>query len=97
MYWHGDPELAKSYAEAYEIMYNRRETELWKLGVYFMRANACLWDKDATYPEQPLFKIKTEEELQMEEFNKMQSMKSFWEIVADTHNAKIKQGSAEKK
>ena len=95
-YWHGDPQLVKFYAKAQEIVYNRRENELWKLGVYIMRANACLWDKDAKYPEEPLFKIKTEEELQIEENRKLQSMKSFWEVFATNHNAKLKQqGSKE--
>ena len=90
-YWHGEARLVKFYAKAQEIVYNRRENELWKLGVYFMRANASLWDKDAHYPEEPLFKIETERDLQLKENRKLQSMKAFWETVAADHNAKLKQ------
>ena len=90
-YWHGDPQLVKSYAKAYEIVYNRREVELWKLGVYFERANASLWDKNATYPKEPLFRIETEEELQAKEYRKLQSMKSFWEVYSANHNAKFRE------
>lgn len=83
----------KAYAKAQEIVYNRRELELWKLGVYFQRANASLWDKDSKYPEEPIFRKKTEAELQLEEDRKLQSMKSFWEAYAVHNNAKFRDSS----
>ena len=92
LYWHGEPRLVKSYAKAYEIRYNRIELDLWKLGVYVGRANACLWDEQVKYPDEPLFKIKTEEEKQAEEFKKLQAAKSFWEVYSLHNNAKFRQG-----
>ena len=90
-YWHGEPQLVKFYAKAQEIVYNRRENELWKLGVYFMRANACMWDKDAKYPEEPLYRIETAEEVREREYRQMQSIKARMEMFAADHNAKLKQ------
>lgn len=92
-YWHGDPDLVIMYEKANEIQYNRKELDLWKLGVYIQRAYASIWDKDEEYPSEPLFKIKTKEEIEFEEKKKMQSMRMFWEMVAVQQNAKFNQGS----
>lgn len=37
-FWDGDVTLARDYREAYMIQLKRRETELWKQGLYFYHA-----------------------------------------------------------
>ena len=61
-FWHGDPELAIGFREAWRMRMQSAYLAEWRQGRYVLEALATMLQKDYTYPEEPLFTVESPEE-----------------------------------
>ncbi len=61
-FWHGDPELAHGYREAWKMRMQSAYKAEWRQGRYVLEAMAAMLAKDYSYPEEPLFTMESPEE-----------------------------------
>ena len=61
-YWHGDPELAVGYRQAWKMRMQSAYLAEWRQGRYVLEALGAVLAKDHQYPEEPLFSVESPEE-----------------------------------
>lgn len=66
LFWHGEPNLVKTYLKAHELKNIQKNQELWVQGVYNYKAfrsvieafayglNGCKGSKPSNYPDEPI-------------------------------------------
>lgn len=88
-FWHGEPRLAVSYREAWEISRANAMWAEWRGGLYHASAIAAVMSKDAQYPERPLGLPETDAEIEARERAAYREGRAVFESFAAAFNAKI--------
>lgn len=88
-FWTGEPRLAVSYREAWEIRRSNAMWAEWRSGIYHASAIAAAMSKDAKYPERPLGLPETEAEVEARERAAYEGSKAAFESFAVAFNAKM--------
>lgn len=88
-FWNGDPRLAVSYREAWEIGRSNAMWAEWRCGIYHASAIAAAMSKDAKYPERPIGLPETDAEAEARERAAYEGGKAVFESFAAAFNAKM--------
>lgn len=88
-FWRGEPRLAASYREAWEVRCSNALWGEWRAGLYHAAAIAASTSKDAQYPERPIGMPETDEERQARRLAEYEGGKAAFEAFAAAFNAKL--------